>query len=171
VVRKEIFFTTTVIISRCLMSLVRLCIKLHTPSDPVHLFYASNAIKLSLVPLSPSLSLLLSPPLVPNHPTDRLQVTFSTTEHSPSNADESSCYGTITNLRVVLLDFFPELRLSNTSFQYYGIHEWIVRGSCACNGHSGSCVPAAGEDLATGKVRQGGSPTCGVLTLTQQWAS
>lgn len=80
-------------------------------------------------------------------------MTFSTSEHTPLNEGETACYQTITNLRVVMLDFFPEVRLSNTSFQYYGVREWIVTGSCMCDGHADTCVPRPGEEMVDGVDR------------------
>ena len=79
-----------------------------------------------------------------------MQITFSTSEHVPLNEAEAECYKTITNLRVVMLDQFPEVRISNSSFQYYGVKEWLVRGSCSCNGHADTCVPRPGEEVVEG---------------------
>lgn len=81
------------------------------------------------------------------------QITFSTSEHTPQNEQEALCYQTITNIRVVMLNFFPEVRISNSSFQYYGVREWIVRGSCMCNGHASTCVPGPGEAVVGGVDR------------------
>ena len=83
-------------------------------------------------------------------------MTFSASQHVPLNDQESDCYQTITNIRVVMLDVFPEARTSsNSSFQFYGMREWIVRGSCACNGHAGTCIPRQGEPIVEGKEVRG----------------
>ena len=81
-----------------------------------------------------------------------IQMTFSASQHTPVNDQEVACYQTITNIRVVMLDVFPEARISsNTSFQFYGMREWIVRGSCACNGHADTCIPRTGDPIVDGK--------------------
>lgn len=83
-------------------------------------------------------------------------MTFSTSEHIPLNSEESSCYRDITNIRVVMLDLFPEITIfSNSSFQYYAVREWIVRGTCMCNGHAAACMPRPDEERAEGKVYTG----------------
>ena len=79
-------------------------------------------------------------------------MTFSTSEHIPINDEERACYQTITNIRAVMLDFFPEVLISNRNFQYYGVREWIVYGSCMCNGHADTCIPRPGEEMAVDKV-------------------
>ncbi len=84
-----------------------------------------------------------------------MQMTFSTSEHIPLPSEESACYRDITNIRVVMLDLYPEAIISNSSFQYYAVREWIVRGSCMCNGHADMCVPRPGEEVAEGKVYTG----------------
>lgn len=83
-------------------------------------------------------------------------MTFSTSEHTPLSEEETACYETITNIRVVILDLFPEVRISNSSFHYYGVREWIVRGSCMCNGHADMCVPRPGEEVVGGVNTVGG---------------
>jgi len=82
-------------------------------------------------------------------------MTFSTSQHIPVTEEDAACYQTITNLRVVMFDLFPELRLSESFFQYYAVREWIVRGSCMCNGHADVCIPRLGEQVVDGvdKVR------------------
>ena len=37
-------------------------------------------------------------------------------------------------------------------YQYYSVGEWVVTGSCMCNGHASICALAPGETLASGKV-------------------
>ena len=83
------------------------------------------------------------------------QVTFYTSQHLPegTSSEESANYRRITNLRVRLLaQFTQDLE---PGFQYYSVDEWVVRGSCMCNGHADMCAPVPGEELATGKVCSG----------------
>ena len=80
-----------------------------------------------------------------------MQVTFSTSQHVPPEAADATNYRTITNLRVQLIDQFIELQLSGESTQYYSLSEWLIWGSCLCNGHAALCTPASGE-TTTNKV-------------------
>ena len=80
------------------------------------------------------------------------QVTFNTSEHllpDISTAD-SIAYREITNLRVVLLGQFH--LGAGDGYQYYSVGEWVVTGTCMCNGHASTCAPAPGEPLASDKV-------------------
>lgn len=81
-----------------------------------------------------------------------LQVTFSASQHLLADNTDSINYRTVTNLRVQLFDQFVELDLSGPRFQYYSLSEWLVWGSCLCNGHTSLCTPADGEMLARNKV-------------------
>lgn len=81
-----------------------------------------------------------------------IQVTFSTSQHLSSDSIDAINYRTLTNLRVQLLDRFVEIELSEQRFQYYSVSEWLVWGSCLCNGHAATCTPANGETIATDKV-------------------
>ena len=42
--------------------------------------------------------------------------------------------------------------VSSEEYQYYSVGEWIIRGTCMCNGHASTCAPAPGESLASDKV-------------------
>ena len=81
-----------------------------------------------------------------------IQVTFSTLQHLPPEANNAINYRTVTNLRVQLIDQFIELTLSGQSYQYYSISEWLIWGSCSCNGHAAICTPGNDEVMATDKV-------------------
>lgn len=81
-----------------------------------------------------------------------LQVTFSTSQHLSPDTANANNYRTVTNLRVQLLDQFVEIELSGPRFQYYSLSEWLIWGSCLCNGHASRCTPRDGETLATNKV-------------------
>lgn len=37
-------------------------------------------------------------------------------------------------------------------FQYFAVSEWVVEGTCMCNGHASMCAPAPGESIAQDKV-------------------
>ena len=82
------------------------------------------------------------------------QVTFNTSEHLPpgTSTADAVAYREITNLRVRLLAQFD---LANDDrYQYYSIGEWVVTGTCMCNGHASTCAPAPGEPLASDKVNK-----------------
>ena len=81
-----------------------------------------------------------------------MQVTFSTSQHSTPDALDAISYRTVTNLRVQLIDRFVEIQLSDQRFQYYSLSEWLIWGSCLCNGHAAVCTPANGEMMAMDKV-------------------
>ena len=81
-----------------------------------------------------------------------MQVNFLTSQHLPSDIVDATNYRTLTNLRVRLLDQFVELMISGQRFQYYSVSEWLIWGSCLCNGHAASCTPGVDEKMATDKV-------------------
>lgn len=81
-----------------------------------------------------------------------MQVTFSTSQHVLPEATDATNYRTVTNLRVQLIDQFIELLLSGQQYQYYSLSEWLVWGSCSCNGHAAHCTPGSGETMTTNKV-------------------
>ena len=80
------------------------------------------------------------------------QVTFATSEHlqADTSPSDSTKYKEITNLRVRLLGQFD--LGSDEGYQYYSVGEWLVWGTCMCNGHASTCAPAPGEPLASDKV-------------------
>ena len=78
-------------------------------------------------------------------------MTFATSEHLlDASMSDTMAYTHITNLRVRLLaqfDLGP-----NPGYQYYSVGEWVVNGSCVCNGHADTCAPAPGGTLVSDKV-------------------
>ena len=92
-----------------------------------------------------------NPPHTHTHTHTHTQVTFATSEHLPlgTSMSDSIEYMQITNLRVRLLGQFD---LSSTDYQYYSVGEWVINGTCMCNGHAAMCAPAPNETLATDKV-------------------
>ena len=60
-------------------------------------------------------------------------------------------YSIITNLRVDLKSQFNEF-LEDDRFKVYAVSEWVINGTCFCNGHGSSCVPLGDETTADGKV-------------------
>ena len=62
-------------------------------------------------------------------------------------------YRQITNLRVRLISMFQLQLPPNPMYQYFAVSEWVVEGTCMCNGHASMCAPAPGESIAQDKVR------------------
>ena len=91
-------------------------------------------------------------PTVCGYGSNLLQVTFSTSQHVLPDSADAMDYRTVTNLRVQLFDQFVELELSGSSFQYYALSEWLIWGSCLCNGHASMCTPGSGEMLENNRV-------------------
>ena len=60
----------------------------------------------------------------------------------------------MTNLRVRL---FGQFNLGSSDYQYYSVKEWVVNGTCMCNGHAAMCAPANNESLASNKVHYSGT--------------
>lgn len=87
-----------------------------------------------------------------NFCTSIMQVTFSTSQHLSPDAIDATNYRIVTNLRVQFIDLFIELLISAQGNQYFSVSEWLIWGSCSCNGHAALCTPASGEAMTANKV-------------------